>query len=327
MDKSLPNASKHAKSFLTVTRVPASNGPRFLTFDNPGHLRKKQHHPPPSPTLTLHGDHIDWRDVHLKSLAAGRVFPHAVLYHGLEHSRQHPRVVLAFVHAARLLLEPHQPAHGGHGAAHAVLDRKHSVDGDLDELADEGEVGASPRDDLGPVAGAARQELRRDVRHAAGDGDGRVGLLRQAQVAEQLGEDLLTAALAHGLVDEIPVLGREEAVAPQDLDVGRLGDEVRLVRDDDAHEPVAVGEGRQRACAGLVARQRGDLLEEFRGFERHGEGLPVRFRDAVAEVVGVTEVGGVPGEGFPEFPGAVAREAGADGGREFVGAEGGGGGH
>ena len=253
--------------------------------------------------------------------------PNPVLHHRLEHLGQDPWVVLALVHAARLLLEPHQPADGGHGAAHAVLDRKHGVEGNLDELADEGEVGAAPRDDLGPVAGAARQELRRDVGHAAGDGDGRVRLLRQAEVAEQLGEDLLAAAFAHRLLDEVAELVRKEAVAPQDLNVERLGDEVRLVRDDDAHEPVAVGEGRQRARAGLVARQRGYLLEELRGFERHGEGFPVRFRDAVAEVVGVTEVGGVAGEGFPEFPGTIDRWARADWWGKFIGAEGGGGGH
>ena len=75
-------------------------------------------------------------------------------------------------------------------------------------------------------------------------------------MSEEFGEDLLTAALPHGLVNEIALACGKQAVAPEDLDVRRLGDEVWLVRDDDAHEPVAIRECRQCPCARLVARNR-----------------------------------------------------------------------
>jgi hypothetical protein len=48
----------------------------------------------------------------------------------------------------------------------------------------------------------------------------------------------------------------KQAVAPEDLDVWRLGDEVWLMWDDDAHEPVAIRECRQCTRAKLVVRKR-----------------------------------------------------------------------
>ena len=66
-------------------------------------------------------------------------------------------------------------------------------------------------------------------------------------------------------------VGGEEPVAPEDPDVGRLIEEVRLVRDHDAHEPVAILKRHQPSGAGLVPRRFLELQEEIGVLERSGE--------------------------------------------------------
>lgn len=78
-------------------------------------------------------------------------------------------------------------------------------------------------------------------------------------MAEQLGQDFGAGAVGHGFLDEVAGARGEEGVAPEDLDVRGLGDEVGLVRDDDAEEPVAVFEGDEGAGAGGVVGPGGEV--------------------------------------------------------------------
>lgn len=93
-------------------------------------------------------------------------------------------------------------------------------------------------------------------------------------MAQQLHQDFLTGTLRHRFRHEIAHGSGEEAVAPEDLDVGGLMQEVRLLRDDDAHEPGAVLEGDERAGAGHVAAPGGQAVEKGRVVQRDGEGEP-----------------------------------------------------
>lgn len=76
----------------------------------------------------------------------------------------------------------------------------------------------------------------------------------------------------------------EEPVAPEDLDVRWLVEEMRLVRDDDRHKPIAVFEGDQRPRPSFIPRPFLILLEESGVAERGCEGKPVRFLHACVEV-------------------------------------------
>ena len=241
--------------------------------------------------------------------------PRAILNHAIERLSQHLQVPVALEHAAHGLVQAHQARHRHQGSPHAVLDREDDIVRDLDELADESEVGAAVRDDGGAVARAAGEELGRDVGHAAGDGDGggEDGVGGKAQVAEELGEDVGAGAERHGLVDEVAAAGREEAVAPEDLDVVGLVEEVRLVRDYDAHEPVAVAERHERARACLVAGEGLQPLEELGRLERDGEGFPVALGHAGGEVQRAAEMVAVAAEGVPERPSAVRGRFGEPG--------------
>ena len=67
-----------------------------------------------------------------------------------------------------------------------------------------------------------------------------------------------------GFFTKSPGLVDEEAVAPEDVDVLGLADEMRLVRHDDRHQPAGFGEGDQAALAGHVAGEVPDDAEEGR---------------------------------------------------------------
>lgn len=81
-------------------------------------------------------------------------------------------------------------------------------------------------------------------------------------MGEEFLEDLGAGAGGHGLLDVVARGGGVEAVAPEDLDVGGLGEEVGLVGDDDAEAPGAVFEGGEGAGAGGVAGELGEVGEE-----------------------------------------------------------------
>ena len=157
------------------------------------------------------------------------------------------------------------------------------------------------------IAGAAGEELRCYVGHHAGDRYGirQGGLEGKAKVPEHLGEDLGAGAGGHGFWNKVARARGEETVAPENVNIGRLGEEMGLVGDNDAEKPVAVFEGDEGAGTWVVVGEGGDAVEEVIGFKGYSEGFPVGFWDAGGEVGGVAEVGGVVGEGFPKSPGAV----------------------
>ena len=66
-----------------------------------------------------------------------------------------------------------------------------------------------------------------------------------------------------GFFDEVALLLGSLTVASEDLDIFWLGDEVRLVRNDDAHEPVAISERGERTCAGIIMAPFCEMVEEF----------------------------------------------------------------
>lgn len=124
---------------------------------------------------------------------------------------------------------------------------------------------------------------------------------------EELGEDFAASTLGHGFLDIISWSLGVEAIPPEELHVGGLSGEVRLVGDHDAEAPVAVFEGCQSAGAGGVAGEFCEVREEEAGggVQRRGEGEPGGFWDAGVEVGRVAEFGGVEGELVPEGPGGV----------------------
>ena len=85
----------------------------------------------------------------------------------------------------------------------------------------------------------AGHEHAGDKGHSAGDAVGGGDcVLIELEMAEELVEDLRAGAVFHGLGDEVADTVGEEGVAPEDLDVGGLVGEVRLMREDDGHQPV-----------------------------------------------------------------------------------------
>jgi len=78
-------------------------------------------------------------------------------------------------------------------------------------------------------------------------------------------ENLPPSALSQGFLNVIAYGGGVEPVAPEDLHVGGLIDEIRLVRNHDAHAPIAVLEGGKSAGTGFVASKFRELLEEKAG--------------------------------------------------------------
>ena len=108
-------------------------------------------------------------------------------------------------------------------------------------------------------------------------------------MAKQFLQDLGPGTFGHWLGDDVPNFVGEESVAPENLHVGGLVEEVRLVWDHDGHEPVAVFEGYECACTGFVAGRRFECGEELRVLEGHGEREPVAFRGSGVEVGGIAE--------------------------------------
>lgn len=103
------------------------------------------------------------------------------------------QVLLPLVDPVWLLVQPHHLVHRHLRRPDAVLDRKHRILGDLDELPEEGEVGTRGVEDGRAVGMRARKELGGDVGEHGGDA-GRVGGEGEGEVevSEKLGHDLLS---------------------------------------------------------------------------------------------------------------------------------------
>lgn len=130
---------------------------------------------------------------------------HSILQQNLETVDQHHRIVIGMVNRRRLLVQAHQPSHGQHGTTDTVFDRKHNILWDLDELAQERQVRGVARDDLWTIPRSTGQELRGDKGHDAWDRDGVVhGRMEwEAEVAHELGQDFVAAALCHWLLHKV----------------------------------------------------------------------------------------------------------------------------
>ena len=81
-------------------------------------------------------------------------------------------------------------------------------------------------------------------------------------MADDLGHDLAAAAFCHRLRDEIARLVDIETIAPEDLHLLGLADEVRLMRQHDRGEPVRLRKGDQAAFARHVTREIAHKMEE-----------------------------------------------------------------
>lgn len=174
----------------------------------------------------------------------------------------------SMIDISRLLLQSHKTIHGHHRTTHTVFDCKHHIQRDLYKLSDEAKICAVERNDVWPVIGAAGQELGRDVWHTAGNCNGCVKsrMRGKTEVAEKFCQDLGASALRHRFLDKIAFVGGTEGVAPEDLDVRGLRDEMRLMRDDYAEEPVAVFECRESPGTGRVVGEFCEMHEEVWGF-------------------------------------------------------------
>lgn len=233
----------------------------------------------------------------------------------LQRMRQHPHIMLTFVDRLRLLVQAHKSINTHLRASNTVFDGKHDIPIDLNKLPQQSQIGAALGNHLRPVGIRPGQELAGDKRHHAGDSrcalHGRVR--GEVQQAQQLGHDFRARAVRHGLGDNVAHFVREQPVAPEDLHVVGLVEEVRLLGHHDAHEPVAVLEGDKGAGAGRVGAPFLQALEEARVVQGDGEGEPVGLLRARVEVGWVAHHGGVRGvgEGLPEGPRAVGGFDGA----------------
>jgi len=168
------------------------------------------------------------------------------------------------IHPGGLLFQPHKAVHCHLRGTDTILHRKHDVLFDLDKLAYECEICAPLWHHGRAVTWYASEELRSDIRHQAGNGNGAVDRRVQwkAQMSKEFFKDLPAGALDQGLLDVIALCGGIEPVSPEDLNVGWLVDEMRLVWDHDAHAPVAVLEGGESTRAGFIASEFSEVLEE-----------------------------------------------------------------
>ncbi|MEY9181239.1 hypothetical protein ABIA41_002674 [Bradyrhizobium sp. USDA 313] len=187
-----------------------------------------------------------------------------------------------------------------------IFDGKDNVVGNLAELADEGEVARSLRDDLRPVGPHARHELGGNVRHhrrydARSVEDVR-NTLCESQVRKQFDENFTPCALRHGLMHEVTRLIREEPIAPPHQDILRLFVKVRLTIKDDGQEPIGVFDRYQSALAGSAAGKGFEPVEEARIVRRDCEGFPFGLVDPGNEDGGAPEVWTLDSQTFPKFP-------------------------
>jgi len=94
---------------------------------------------------------------------------------------------------------------------------------------------------LRPISLVARQELAGNKGHHAGDAVAGFqhlsGIALQLQVPHDLRHDLPASARRHRFLHEVAWLIDGQSVAPKDLNVCRLTDEMGLVRQYDRRKP------------------------------------------------------------------------------------------
>ncbi len=80
-----------------------------------------------------------------------------------------------------------------------------------------------------------------------------------------------------------------ERIAPENPDVLRLIEKMRLISQHDRHQPVRILDRDESACAGGVAGETFHEFEECRVGQRDGERLPTAFRHVATEGLGAPE--------------------------------------
>jgi len=158
-------------------------------------------------------------------------------------------IVRAHIHRQGFLATVEMAVDCHLGAAHGVFHGEYAVVRHFGKLAEKSEVGGTPGDHLGAVAGFAGHEQAVDVGHGGGDAVDLTGLhhgshqFLHPEVIPEFFEDLLPGALGHLFLYVIADAVHIQAIAPEDLHVLGLVGEVRLAGDDDGHQPVGVGQG------------------------------------------------------------------------------------
>src|ERR1017187_6460245 len=114
--------------------------------------------------------------------------------------------------------------------------------------------------------------------------------------------DLATAACRHRLLYEVAESVHKKTIAPEDANICRLSDEVRLVRQHDRRQPTRLRKGDEAALARNVARDVSDETKECRIVQSRGKRHPLRLTDMAGEVLGVTEQWLASGNLLPQRP-------------------------
>lgn len=85
---------------------------------------------------------------------------------------------------------------------------------------------------------------------------------REAQVCKEFFKDFSTSALGYRLLNVITLRGGAKPIAPEDLYISGLINEIRLMWDHDAYAPIAILEGSESARAGFIAGEFSELLDK-----------------------------------------------------------------
>jgi hypothetical protein len=154
-----------------------------------------------------------------------------------ESIEQNARIVLSFVYTGWYTVQSKQGVHRGLCGADRIFHGKHHVVREFAELSNVSEVLRALRYYLGAVASASAQKLAGDKRHHARDADATfkdlAGIGLEAKVAHDLGHDLSASACGHRLLHEVARFVDGEAIAPKDVHILGLSDEMGLVRQHD----------------------------------------------------------------------------------------------
>ena len=130
-----------------------------------------------------------------------------------------------------LSIDAQQFVDGHLGNPDGILHRKNDIFRDFDKLADKGKVLGVLGNGQRPIAVGTRHEHTCDVGHTARNTDGRGDrLLIEIEMVAQLLQDILAVTISHCLWYEVANAIGVQGIAPEHLHIGRLIDEVRLMR-------------------------------------------------------------------------------------------------
>src|SRR5208337_2769875 len=142
----------------------------------------------------------------------------------------------------------------------------HHVLREFTKLSNESQILRAGRNNLGAIAFRPAQKLAGDKGHHAGNADtgfkNPSGMVLKSQVPYDLRHDLAASACCHGLPYEVSGHIDKEAIAPKDVDVRWLPDEMRLVSQYDGSQPTRLGKGDEPAFSRDIAGAIPDEVKE-----------------------------------------------------------------